>query len=112
MTLLLIVLAVLTGYALFVLVTPATACRACRGWGIHARRQATRGRRWRRRPDCRRCGGTGLRFRPGARLVHLAAAALIRHRATGSDLPIPPWRPPRNRPRPDPAAPRERRTRP
>jgi hypothetical protein len=111
MTLLLMALAALTGYGLFVLASPAAACRTCSGWGLHGRRWATRGRRWRGRATCRRCGGTGVRFRPGARIVHCAAAALIRHRATGTGLPIPPWRPPRTRPgRPDPTSPRERRT--
>ncbi|MGI8449403.1 MAG: hypothetical protein ACR2MP_19935 [Streptosporangiaceae bacterium] len=87
MTLLLIILAALAAYTLFLLASPATACRACRGWGA-------KGERWRRRAACRHCGGTGIRFRPGAPLVHRATAAVRRARANG-DLTTPPWRPAR-----------------
>jgi hypothetical protein len=90
-TILLIVLAVLAAYALFVLASPVTACRTCRGYGMKPRR-------WRRRATCHRCGGTGFRFRPGARLVHRAAAARMRARMTGTPLPRPPLRPPRGHP--------------
>ena len=90
MTTLLIIGAAVAVYALFVLASPSAACRACRGWGAKERR--------RRRKACRRCGGTGVRFRPGARLAHRAAAALTRSRMTSSRLPVPPWRPPRDRP--------------
>jgi len=90
-TTLLIIGAAIAGYTLFVLASPTAACRACRGWGAKERR-------WRRRKACRRCGGTGVRFRPGARLAHRAAAALMRSRMTGGHLPVPPWRPPQDRP--------------
>lgn len=90
MTTFLIILAALAAYTLFVAASPAGPCRACRGWGT--------GRRLRRRTTCGRCDGTGYRFRPGARLVHHAAALLHRYRQPGADRPIPPWRPPRNRP--------------
>jgi len=90
-TTLLIILAALAAYALFLLASPATACRACRGWGV-------KGRRWRRRSACRRCGGTGTRLRPGAPLVHRAAAMLLHSRTTGGQRSTPPWRPPRNGP--------------
>jgi hypothetical protein len=88
-TTVLIILAALTAYVVFVLASPATDCRTCRGWG-------TKGRHWRRRGTCHRCGGTGIRFRPGAPLIYRAAATYRRSRANG-DLTTPPWRPPRNR---------------
>ncbi len=67
MTGLLVVLAALAGYCVFVLVTPGRPCRKCGGWGSRARR--------RRVSACPRCKGTGTAFRPGARLVHRGAAA-------------------------------------
>lgn len=51
-------LAMLAAYGLLVLVSPTRACGSC---GRH------RGR------PCPRCGGTGRRFRLGARLVHRGA---------------------------------------
>jgi DnaJ-class molecular chaperone len=90
MSLLLLILGALAAYTLFVLASPATACRTCSGWGMKQRR--------RRRAACPRCGGTGIRFRPGAPLVHRAAALRTRWRRSGTETPIPPWRPPRNRP--------------
>lgn len=95
MDLLLIILAVLAGYVLFVLASPATTCRACAGWAVRSRR--------RRRRTCRRCGGTGIRFRPGATVVHRALSAVRRARARG-DLTTPPWRP--HRPGPTARTPR------
>ena len=83
----LVIAAVITGYALFVLASPVTGCRRCRSSG-------TKGRR--RRP-CRRCGGTGIQFRPGAPLVYRALSRYRRHRANGNLTP-PPMRPPRHRP--------------
>ena len=65
----LMALLLLGGYALFLLIRPQKNCWRCRGWG-------TRGRR---RSACRWCGGTGTRFRLGARLVHRGAALIIRH---------------------------------
>ena len=69
MTHVLLALAGLAGYALFLLVKPEKTCRSCSGWGA----------RGRRRSACARCGGTGKRFRPGARLVHWGAAAAYRY---------------------------------
>ena len=85
MALILLILAAATGYVLFILASPAGACRKCRGWGIRSRR--------RRRRTCPRCGGTGIRFRPGAPLIHRALSTARRARAKG-DLTAPPWRPP------------------
>lgn len=62
-------LAALTAWAGFLLIRPHKPCRRCRGWGV----------RGRRRNQCPRCGGTGYRFRTGARLVHRAAATAIKH---------------------------------
>ena len=86
MALVLIILAAATGYVLFILASPAGACRTCRGWATKSRR--------RRRRTCRKCDGTGIRFRPGAVLVHRALSTARRARAKG-DLTAPPWRPPR-----------------
>ena len=69
MTQVLIVLAALAGYALFLLIRPEKTCRSCRGWGAKGRR----------RSYCARCGGTGKRFRLGARLVHRGAAEVYRY---------------------------------
>jgi hypothetical protein len=84
--LLIIALAAVAVYALFVLASPTTGCRRCRGYG-------TKGRR--RRP-CGRCGGTGIRFRPGAPLLYRAISRYRHHRANGN-LTAPPLRPPRRR---------------
>jgi hypothetical protein len=65
----LIALAGIAGYALFLLVRPGKTCRSCRGWGAKGRR----------RSYCTRCGGTGKRFRLGARLVHRGAAEAYRY---------------------------------
>ena len=54
----LIALGLAAGYALFLLIRPDKTCQSCA--------------RYRGRP-CRRCGGTGRRFRLGARLVHRGA---------------------------------------
>jgi len=54
----LVILGLAAGYALFLLVWPDRACQSCA--------------RYRGRP-CPRCGGTGRRFRLGARLVHRGA---------------------------------------
>jgi hypothetical protein len=87
MTALLLAAIALIGYGLFVLASPTTGCRRCRGNG-------TKGRR---RRACHRCGGTGIRFRPGAPLAYRAIAGYRRHRASG-DLTMPPLRPPHRRP--------------
>ena len=69
MTQVLIVLALIAGYAVFLLARPEKTCRSCRGWGAKGRR----------RSYCTRCGGTGKRFRLGARLVHRGAAEAYRY---------------------------------
>jgi hypothetical protein len=56
----LIALGLVAGYALFLLARPDKACRSCQ--------------RYRGRP-CRRCGGTGRRFRLGARPVRRGLVA-------------------------------------
>lgn len=71
MTHLLMLLAAVAGYGLFVLVSPTGSCRKCSGWG------ARTGRR-RKVSACGRCQATGRTFRPGARLVHRGAALAIR----------------------------------
>jgi DnaJ-class molecular chaperone len=69
MTHILIALAVTAAWSLFVLVRPSSSCRRCGGWG----------HRTRRRSACPRCKGTGRQFRPGARIVHKAAARSLRY---------------------------------
>lgn len=71
MTHLLMFLAIIAGYGLFVLVRPQMACRKCSGWGSRTRH--------RRVSACGRCQATGKTFRPGARLVHRGAALALRH---------------------------------
>jgi hypothetical protein len=56
----LVVLAVIVAWLLFVTLSPARACPACA----------------RHRGPCPRCKGTGLRFRLGARTVRRALSAL------------------------------------
>jgi hypothetical protein len=60
----LIALGLAAGYALFLLAWPGKACGSC---ARHPGRL------------CPRCGGTGRRFRPGARLVHRGAATGFRY---------------------------------
>jgi len=91
--LLLVTLAAFTGWVLFLLASPAAPCRKCHGWGVNPRRRQRR----RRRPTCRHCDGTGLRFRPGARHVHHATATLLRSRAAG-EHPTPPGKAPPHQP--------------
>jgi hypothetical protein len=59
----LIALGLVAGYALFLLVRSDKTCQSCQ--------------RYRGRP-CRRCGGTGRRFRLGARLVHRGAVQVYK----------------------------------
>lgn len=59
----LVVLGLTALYALFVLVSPDKACKACA----------------RSRGPCPRCGGTGRRFRRGARFVHRGAVKACEH---------------------------------
>jgi DnaJ-class molecular chaperone len=84
LTALLIITAAIVAYTVFVLASPTTGCGKCRGYG-------TKGRR---RRSCRRCGGTGIHFRPGAPLAYRALSRYRRHRANGN-LTLPPMRPPR-----------------
>lgn len=65
----LITLAVIAGYGVFLLVRPHQKCRRCGGWGSGGRRRAA----------CPRCGGTGTKFRIGAPLVHRGAALAVRY---------------------------------
>ena len=67
---LLVLLAIIAVYLLFVLVKPGRACPKCSGWGQRQRR--------RKRGACPRCKGTGKSFYPAARLVHKGAAAAYR----------------------------------
>ena len=63
-------LAVVTAYGLFVLAMPKMGCRKCSASG-------SRKRRGRARSACGRCQGTGRQFRPGARLVHAGAVLAV-----------------------------------
>jgi hypothetical protein len=64
---LLIVLAVLGGWALSLYVHPFGQCGKCNGTGRN------RGSTARRFGPCKRCGGPGRRQRIGSKLVHRAA---------------------------------------
>jgi len=70
-TAILIILAAVAVYAVFVLVKPDKACGKCSGWGLKTRR--------RRSKACSRCKGTGKQFRLGARLVHGGAAQAMKY---------------------------------
>lgn len=72
MTQVLIGLVAIVAYGLFTVVSPMHPCGRCRGRGIG--RMSTP-RRFR---TCKRCGGTGRRFRIGARAVHRGIALGIR----------------------------------
>lgn len=65
----LVAVALLTAYALFVLISPTGRCIRCRG-----ERVIVHGRRAR---PCRWCRATGKRRRPGAALVHRLAWTLL-----------------------------------
>ena len=86
----LLVLGATAGYALFLLMRPTKACR-----------RAPAGARKAAAAVLPRCGGTGNRFRLGARLLYRAISAYRRHRANGN-LTLPPLQPPRRRTRPEP----------
>ncbi|MGH3299152.1 MAG: hypothetical protein ACRDP7_45920 [Trebonia sp.] len=79
MTTVLIIIGATGAYVLFVLASPTTGCRRCRGYGTKGRRRRT----------CHRCGGTGTRFRLAAPLLYRAVSRYRRHRANGS-LTLPP----------------------
>ena len=61
--------AILTGYALFVLVRPLGKCRKCHGTRVTRRGRQARG--------CPRCKATGRRRRPGATLIHRLAWSVV-----------------------------------
>jgi hypothetical protein len=63
-------LAAVTAYGLFMLALPKMGCRKCSASG-------SRKRRGRARSACARCGGTGRQFRPGAQLVHSGAVLAV-----------------------------------
>lgn len=71
MTHLLVVLAIVAGYGLFVLIFPTGSCRKCSGWGSRKGHRS-------KVSACGRCSGTGKAFRPCARLVHRGTALVIR----------------------------------
>ena len=82
MSIALIGLAVIAGYCLFVLASPAGTCWRCHGQRV-IRRTGSNGRPKRPKP-CRTCKGRGKARRPGATLVHrlfwLVAGDTIRAR--------------------------------
>jgi len=61
-------------YAAFCLVRPTKACRRCGGWGSKPGRRRRSARR-----HCRRCDGTGKRFRVPARIAYRIRGAMRRH---------------------------------
>ncbi len=64
-------------YGLFCAVVPTKSCRRCSGWGSKPGR-----RLWGRQPQrrqCRKCGGTGRRFRVPAGLAYRIRGAIQRH---------------------------------
>ena len=63
----LVAIAVVTGWALFVLVSPITRCHRCRGKAIIRTRIRKRIR------SCPRCRGSRRQYRLGATLVHRLA---------------------------------------
>jgi DnaJ-class molecular chaperone len=65
-------------YGLFCAVVPTKSCRRCSGWGSKPGRRLLLGRRPQRR-QCRKCDGTGRRFRVPARLAYRVRGALRRH---------------------------------
>jgi len=72
-----LILAALTGlplYAAFCLIRPAKACRRCGGWGSKPARLRRSARR-----QCRKCDGTGRRFRVPARIAYRIRGAIRRH---------------------------------
>ncbi len=72
-----LIAAVLIGaplYAAFCLIRPTKACRRCGGWGSKPGRRRRSARR-----HCRRCDGTGRRFRVPARIAYRIRGAMRRH---------------------------------
>ena len=72
-----LILAVVIGlplYTAFCLIRPTKSCRRCGGWGSKPGRRRRSARR-----HCRRCDGTGRRFRVPARIAHRVRGAMRRH---------------------------------
>ena len=72
-----LILALMIGlplYAAFCLIRPTKTCRRCGGWGSKPGR-----RRRAERRHCRRCDGTGKRFRVAARVIYRIRGAMRRH---------------------------------
>ncbi len=63
-------------YVAFSLIRPAKPCRRCGGWGSKPGRRRRAARR-----HCRRCDGTGRRFRVAARIAYRIRGAMRRHAA-------------------------------
>jgi hypothetical protein len=63
-------------YAAFCLLHPDKPCRRCGGWGGKPSRRRRGARR-----HCRRCDGTGRRFRVPARIIYRVRGAMRRHAA-------------------------------
>jgi hypothetical protein len=61
-------------YTVFCLIRPTKSCGRCGGWGSKAARRRRAPRR-----QCRRCDGTGKRFRVGARIAYGIRGAGRRH---------------------------------
>ena len=60
-------------YVAFCLIRPTKACHRCSGWG-------SKPGRWRSaRRQCRRCDGTGKRFRVPARIAYRIRGTMRRH---------------------------------
>ncbi len=72
-----LILAVVIGlplYTAFCLIRPTKSCRRCGGWGSNPARRRRAARR-----HCRRCDGTGRRFRVPARIAYRIRGAMRRH---------------------------------
>ncbi len=61
-------------YGAFCLIRPTKACRRCGGWGSKPARLRRSARR-----QCRKCEGTGRRFRVPARVAYRVRGAIRRH---------------------------------
>lgn len=72
--LIVIVLIGLPLYTAFCLVRPTKPCRRCGGWGSKPGRRSRSAR-----CQCRRCDGTGERFRVPARIAYRIRGAMRRH---------------------------------
>jgi hypothetical protein len=72
--LILVLAAALPLYAAYCMIRPTKACRRCGGWGSKPSRRRAAARR-----HCRRCDGTGKRFRVPARIAYAIRGAMRRH---------------------------------